>query len=97
MLVCKNVFLNEKRTSLRLEEEMWWTLKNICKKENITIFQLCTKINDIRGEAPLAHAMRAFALAYNKSTLCEYEQKLVISPGKQSQHSLFKKLFKQIR
>ena len=49
MLICKNVIVNGRRTSMRLDRETWISLTDICNRERITIHELCSKIDRIRG------------------------------------------------
>ena len=73
MLICKNVVVNGHRTSMRLDQEAWKALFNICQKENITIHQLCSKINETKGNSGLSGAVRLFALTYFMRLLEQYK------------------------
>ena len=73
MLVCKNVKINGHRTSMRLDEEIWQSLFEICQKENMNIHQLCSKINVQRKDSGLSRAVRLFVLSYLRRLLKEYK------------------------
>ena len=40
MLLCKNVIVNGRRTSMRLEKEIWNALSESCLKDNISLSNL---------------------------------------------------------
>ncbi|MBO7483634.1 MAG: ribbon-helix-helix domain-containing protein [Alphaproteobacteria bacterium] len=73
MLVCKNVIVNGRRTSMRLDRETWISLADICQRENMTIHQLCSKIDSARGNSGLSSATRLFVLTYFRFILNQYE------------------------
>ena len=74
MLVCKNVKVNGRRTSMRLDEETWRALMDVCLRENMNIHQLCSKIDSSRGLYGLSSAARLFVLTYFRRLLNQYEQ-----------------------
>ena len=41
----RNVTINGRRTSLRLEEEFWDGLGDICELEGLSVHELCTQID----------------------------------------------------
>ncbi len=63
-LVNKNVMVDGRRTSMRLEPEMWQALQDICRLENIKIGRICTMVNKRKGESSLTSAMRVFIISY---------------------------------
>ncbi len=75
MLVCKNVIVNGRRTSMRLDRETWISLADICQRENITIHQLCSKIDTTKGTSGLSAATRLFVLTYFRFVLNQYENR----------------------
>lgn len=74
MLVCKNVIVNGRRTSMRLDRETWISLNDICHREGMTIHQLCSKIDSARGNSGLSSATRLFVLTYFRFILNQYER-----------------------
>ena len=74
MLVCKNVIVNGRRTSMRLDRETWISLADICHRENMTIHQLCSKIDSAKGNSGLSSATRLFVLTYFRFVLNQYER-----------------------
>jgi len=60
----RNVTVNGRRTSMRLEQEMWEALREICRREDMTVHELCSLIDDRRGFSSLTAATRVFILMY---------------------------------
>ncbi len=75
MLLCKNVVVNGRRTSMRLDRETWISLKDICMRENITLHELCSKIDASKGNSGLSSMTRLFVLTYFRFVLNQYEHK----------------------
>ena len=73
MLLCKNVVVNGRRTSMRLDKETWNALSDICRRENITLYKLCSLIDNAKGESGLSSATRLFVLSYYRRSLAKYE------------------------
>jgi len=63
-LISKNVTINGRRTSLRLEEEIWEALNDICRNEGLTIHELCGLVDGRRANSSRTSAVRTFIVAY---------------------------------
>ena len=63
-LVRKNVSIHGRRTSLRLEAEIWGALDDICKLEDLNVHQVCTHIERQRAGFNRTSALRAFIVSY---------------------------------
>lgn len=64
-LVSRNVTINGRRTSVRLEPEMWAALRQIAEGEEVTIHQLCTFLHTNRNTgASFTATLRVFLMAY---------------------------------
>jgi predicted DNA-binding ribbon-helix-helix protein len=70
-LVSRNVTVNARRTSLRLEPPMWDALAEIARREAMTIHQLCALVDARRHESSLTAAIRVFALSYFRAAATE--------------------------
>ena len=70
-LVSRNVTINGRRTSLRMEQETWDALAEICKRENKSIHQICTMIEERRSVSNRTSAVRAFIIAYYRAAATE--------------------------
>lgn len=92
MLICKNVIVNERRTSMRLDRETWMSLTDICLREKVSIHDLCSKIDTIRGKAGLSSATRLFVLTYFRYILSKYEKEPFIFPQEYNPERIFKKV-----
>ena len=67
-LIGKNVRIDGKRTSVRLESEMWDALHEISEIELCTIHDLCTAVNSVRDEATsFTAALRVFLMQYYRT------------------------------
>lgn len=91
MLICKNVIVNGRRTSMRLDRETWISLADICNRERITIHELCSKIDRIRGKSGLSSATRLFVLTYFRSELNKYEEPAFMVPPEYNPDTVLKK------
>lgn len=71
-LVNRNIMVGGRRTSVRLEPEMWTALLDIARRENQTIHGIATIVNERKKpETSLTAAIRVFCLAYYRSALGE--------------------------
>jgi predicted DNA-binding ribbon-helix-helix protein len=70
-LVSGNVTIAGRRTSMRLEPEMWAALKAICARERLSIHAVCTLIDERRGEGGLTSAVRTFMVKYYEGAATE--------------------------
>lgn len=64
-LVSRNVVVSGRRTSVRLEPEMWDGLREICQRERSTLHQVCTTVSLQKlEETSLTAAIRVFVMRY---------------------------------
>lgn len=70
-LVNRNVFVGARRTSLRLEPAMWDALAEICRREDMTLHQVCALIDERRRASSLTAAIRVFIVNYFRSAATE--------------------------
>jgi len=64
-LISHNIMVEGRRTSIRLEKEMWMALKEIARKENCTIHALCSVVSQRKKpDTSLTAAIRVFIMAY---------------------------------
>ncbi len=71
-MISKNVTINGRRTSLRLERANWEGLNDICKCEGLTLHELCSLIEDRRHGASRTSAVRTFIVTYFRTVAAEY-------------------------
>jgi predicted DNA-binding ribbon-helix-helix protein len=71
MLVSRNITVSGRRTSIRLEPEMWDGLTEICRREDITPHQLATLVDRCRHRSSLTAKLRVFILAYFRTASTE--------------------------
>jgi predicted DNA-binding ribbon-helix-helix protein len=63
-LISRNVTVNGHRTSLRLEEETWAAIEDICRAEKTNIHTLCSLLDRRRQGLSRTSAVRVFVLSY---------------------------------
>jgi len=63
-LQSRNVTVDGHRTSLRLEQDVWEALEEICEREDMTVHEICTLIEQRRAGSSRTAAVRAFILGY---------------------------------
>lgn len=60
----RNIVIAKRRTTVRLETAVWDALDEICQHEDISRHDLCTRIDQTRGTANRAQAVRATVINY---------------------------------
>lgn len=63
-LISRNVTINGRRTSIRLEQENWGALEEVCLRESMDIHQLCALVEEHRHISNRTSAIRAFIVSY---------------------------------
>ena len=63
-LLSRNVTVDGRRTSLRLENDVWDALEEICEREDMSVHEVCTLIDRRRKGSSRTAAVRAFILRY---------------------------------
>lgn len=67
-LISKNVRIHDRRTSVRLEPEMWDALNEIAVLEDCSIHDLCGAVHDLKDEgASFTAALRVFLMEYYRT------------------------------
>lgn len=67
-LLCKNVKIHNRRTSIRLEPEMWNALKEVAGIEHCSIHDLCGAVHDLKEEGmSFTASLRVFLMEYYRS------------------------------
>ena len=83
-LILRNVTVKGKRTTIRLEPEMWDALAEIARQEGYTQTQLCTRIAD--GQPPglsFTASVRMFILTYFRTAAHGTPMLSLIEAGEQ--------------
>jgi predicted DNA-binding ribbon-helix-helix protein len=69
-LINRNIMVAGRRTSVRLEPEMWTALLDIARRENQSIHALATQVAERKKpETSLTAAIRVFCLAYYRTAV----------------------------
>lgn len=71
-LLSKNITIIGRRTSVRLEPEMWRSLKEISRREKCTIHDVCTMVFLCKKPlSSLTASIRVFLMLYYKAAATE--------------------------
>lgn len=71
-LISRNITICGKRTSIRLEVQMWQSLKDIAKREECSIHDLCSLVSLSRHKGiTLTASIRIFIVMYYKAAATE--------------------------
>ena len=71
-LVSRNITVRGRRTSVRLEPEMWAALKDIAKREECSIHDVCSLISiGKNANTSLTAAIRVFLMLYYRAATSE--------------------------
>lgn len=71
-LVSRNITVMGRRTSVRLEPQMWTALREIAKREQCTIHDICSLISVRKNEkTSLTAAIRVFIMLYFRAATTE--------------------------
>ena len=66
-LVIRNVVIDGRRTSVRLNEVMWDAFKDIAQQQHCSVHELATSIAGHREAETLSTAIRAYIIEYYRS------------------------------
>lgn len=67
-LISRNITVSGRRTSVRLEQEMWNALKDIALREKCTIHDICSLIDMRKNQnTSLTAAIRVFLMLYYRA------------------------------
>jgi predicted DNA-binding ribbon-helix-helix protein len=70
-LVSRNIIVAGRRTSMRLEPEMWDALFEICRREGLSAHDICTAVEARRRASSLTAALRVFVVDYFRTASTE--------------------------
>ena len=63
-LISRNIVVDGRRTSIRLEAAAWDAIEDICRLEGIDLNQLCTIIEARRTNGSRTSAVRSYIISY---------------------------------
>ena len=64
MLQIRNITVSGRRTSIRLEPEMWDGVTEICQREGRTIHEICSMVEKFRRDSSFTAHLRVFIMNY---------------------------------
>jgi len=71
MLVSRNVTVSGRRTSIRLEQEMWDCMAEIARRERLSIHQIASVVAALRQGSSLTAKLRVFIVGYFRAAATE--------------------------
>ncbi len=66
-LVNHNIVIDGRRTSVRLEPQMWDALNEIVRREGRTVHDICTEVDTDRVQWTFSASLRVYILTYFRS------------------------------
>jgi len=78
--VSRNVVVSGRRTSMRLEANLWDALGEIAHRERCSVNELCSRVDARRGRMSLTAAVRASLVQYYRDRIAE-QQRPNLSPA----------------
>ena len=66
-LVNHNIVLDGRRTSVRLEPQMWDALNEIARREGRTVHGICSEVDADRVQSTFSASLRVYILTYFRS------------------------------
>lgn len=70
-LLTRNVVIDGKRTTIRLESAIWDAVEDLCARENISRHDLCSRVEAGRDGLNRAQAIRAVVMNYFRFALVD--------------------------
>ena len=71
MLQIRNITVSGRRTSIRLEPEMWDGVTEICQREGRTIHEICSMVEKFRRDSSFTAHLRVFIMNYFRAAATE--------------------------
>lgn len=72
--VCRNVTINGRRTSIRMEPVLWDALHDICQREALSLNEVSSLVDRNRGEIGLTAAVRVFVIGYFREAALRFAE-----------------------
>jgi predicted DNA-binding ribbon-helix-helix protein len=71
-LISRNIIISGRRTSVRLEQQMWGALHDIARREKCSVHDICSLVNvRKRKDSSLTAAIRVFIMLYFRTAETE--------------------------
>jgi len=90
----RNVFVAGKRTSLKLEQEIWVAIDDICALERISIDDLMSELENSSGTLNRASQIRCFAVTYFRNAVLT-KKAITVSAPRRSERGAYSPVFQQ--
>nr|WP_295828336.1 ribbon-helix-helix domain-containing protein [uncultured Azospirillum sp.] len=68
-MICRNLVINGRRTSIRMERGFWEALEEVARDRKLTIADLVSEADEVRSGAPLTRTLRVLAVSHFRELL----------------------------
>jgi len=83
-LVIRNIVVGGRRTSVRLEPVMWEALKDIARRQEVTVHDLVTEIDRQREGSSLTAAIRIHIVDFYRAASLQAAQPSPVRPARRA-------------
>jgi predicted DNA-binding ribbon-helix-helix protein len=75
-LAIRNVFVGERRTTVRLDSVTWEALHDVAARQRRSIHEIVTEINAERADLSLTTSIRVYIVRFYQSAAIEAERRI---------------------
>ena len=68
-MICRNLKVNGRRTSLRMERDIWEAVDDVARRRCVSVTELVSEIDRQRGDAGLTACLRVYVLSYYRNVV----------------------------
>ncbi|CAO3418145.1 ribbon-helix-helix domain-containing protein [Azospirillum doebereinerae] len=68
-MICRNIRVNGRRTSLRMEQDIWDAVDDVARRRCLSVTELVSEIDSQRGNAGLTAELRVYVLCYYRKVI----------------------------
>lgn len=80
-MLCRNLVINGRRTSLRMEAEFWRALEDMARQRGVSVAALVSQVDMDRGESPLTRVIRVMCISHFREALHRLAESAGIAGG----------------
>lgn len=68
-MLCRNLVINNRRTSMRMEAEFWMALEDMARQRGVSVAGLVSQVDMDRGKSPLTRVIRVLCISHFRESL----------------------------
>lgn len=73
-MICRNLKVNGRRTSVRMEQSYWDALEDVARRRGVSVVALVAEVDLARGGGSLTDGLRLTALSYFRGLVNQLDQ-----------------------